>query len=346
MGKAAIVIVNTGSPAAPTAEAVRPYLRSFLSDSRICPMNPIAWRLILNLFILPSRAPKSAAKYASIWTDDGSPLDATMRALACKVEAACASAGDARPIVRHAMSYSSPSVEEVLRECAEAGCDDIAVVPLYPQGAFSTTGSVCDKVDRVARELERIGSRSVRISLVDDYSGHPAYISAIARSISSAGFDHAAGDMLLFAFHSIPMTDIEAGDSYAEQVERTVRDVAAHLELPPDVWRLGYQCRFDKSRKWLGPTTSEVLQECFCARRLFVVAPNFAVDCLETLHDIDVELRAKYESACEGGVNGANGTNSANGVNAGKMVYVPCLNDSDAHAQLIASLKPHPEMLA
>lgn len=334
MGKAAIVIVNTGSPAAPTADAVRPYLRSFLGDPRICPMNPIAWKAILNLFIVPSRSPKSASKYASIWTDDGSPLDVAMCALASKVEAACASSDGAHPMVRHAMSYSSPSVDEVLSECVEAGCDDIAVVPMYPQGAFSTTEAVRDKVDGARRKIAQAYGRVPQVSIMGSYSDHPAYANAIARSISEAGFDHSAGDMLLFAFHSIPMADIDAGDTYAEQVERSVHAVVGELGLPPAAWRLGYQCRFDKSRKWLGPTTTEVLQECLCARRLFVVAPNFAVDCLETLHDIDVELRERYESLHAESMQRRPPASSCKG----EFIYVPCLNDSDEHAALIADL--------
>ena len=143
MGKTGIIIVNTGSPTTPTSEAVAEYLRAFLSDPRICPMNPRLWRLILNCFIIPKRAPVSAAKYASIWTDEGAPLDAGMRSLAQKLERACEHDDDIA-LVRHAMCYSTPFVEDALVDCREHGCDEVVVIPLYPQSAFSTTAAVRD----------------------------------------------------------------------------------------------------------------------------------------------------------------------------------------------------------
>lgn len=317
MDKTGIIIVNTGSPAAPTSEAVAEYLRAFLSDPRICPMNPRLWHLILNRFIIPKRAPVSAAKYASIWTDEGAPLDAGMRSLARKLERACAHDNDII-LVRHAMCYSAPFVEDALADCKEHSCDEVIVIPLYPQSAFSTTAAVKDKVDQAVENLRRTPA----LRFVESYHDEPAYIAAIADSVSQSGFDADAGDRLLFAFHSIPMTDIRAGDTYDEQTQRTARSVAGALGLSEDAWRVGYQCRFDKSRTWLGPFTKEVLGTLADARRLFVVAPNFSVDCLETTHDIQDTLRDAWLEA-----------------NAGKpedsFVYVPCLNDSPAQVDLI-----------
>lgn len=320
MQRTGIIIVNTGSPDEPTPEATARYLREFLSDPRICPMHPLAWKAILNLFILPKRSPVSTAKYESIWTDEGSPLVATMSELARKVELAAGSQEGASPIVRYAMSYSSPSILDAIKDCLEADCDELTVLPLYPQGAFSTTEVVRDKVALAVSVLEQENLRKPAISFIDSYFDHPAYISAISESVGSAGFDPGDGDMLLFAFHSIPMADIAAGDLYAEQVRHTVDAVVRGLDVQDGAWKLGYQCRFDKSRKWLGPTTKEVLSECSHAKRLFVVAPNFSIDCLETLHDIDVVLRE-----------------AASGYSF-EFHYVPCLNDSDAHVSLIADI--------
>lgn len=317
MGKTGIIIVNTGSPAAPTSEAVAEYLRAFLSDPRICPMNPRLWRLILNRFIIPKRAPVSAAKYATIWTDEGAPLDAGMRSLAQKLERACAHDDDIA-LVRHAMCYSAPFVEDALADCREHDCNEVTVIPLYPQSAFSTTMAVKDKVNQAIEDLDWTPA----LRFVESYHDEPAYIAAIADSVSQSGFDADAGDRLLFAFHSIPMTDIRAGDTYDEQTRQTARNVADALGLPENAWRVGYQCRFDKSRTWLGPFTKEVLGTFADARRLFVIAPNFSVDCLETTHDIQDALRGAWFEADAGRTEDS-------------FVYVPCLNDSPAQIDLI-----------
>ncbi len=317
MSKTGIIIVNTGSPAAPTSEAVAEYLRAFLSDPRICPMNPRLWHLILNRFIIPKRAPVSAAKYASIWTDEGAPLDAGMRSLSQKLERACEHDDDIA-LVRHAMCYSAPFVEDALADCRKRSCDEVVVIPLYPQSAFSTTMAVKDKVGHAIEDL----GWTPALHFVENYHDEPAYIAAIADSVSQSGFDADTGDCLLFAFHSIPMTDIRSGDTYDEQTRQTARNVADALGLPENTWRVGYQCRFDKSRTWLGPFTKEVLGTLADVRRLFVIAPNFSVDCLETTHDIQDTLRDTWLEA-----------------NAGKpedsFVYVPCLNDSPAQVDLI-----------
>lgn len=312
-----IIIANTGSPVAPTSDAVAAYLRRFLSDPRICPMEPHLWRFVLNRFVIPKRAPASAEKYASIWTDEGSPLAVHMAALARRLQAAC-DQGSAAAIVRHALCYSPPSMEQALSECREEGCDEVAIVPLYPQSAFSTTAAVHDQADRA---LARLGWEPA-VRFVGGYSDDPAYVAAIASSIASAGLDADKGDRLLFAFHSIPMADVRAGDTYDEQAQRTARSVAEALGLEGGAWRLGYQCRFDKSRAWLGPSTAMAMGDLAGARRLFVVAPNFSVDCLETLYDIEVELRGAW----------LEGDPSREG---GSFRYVPCLNAADAHVELV-----------
>lgn len=317
--KCGVVIANTGSPAAPTPEAVRAYLSEFLSDPRICPMNPRIWRLLLNSVILPRRSVASARKYASIWTDDGSPLLATMESLAGRLESALNATGDYFRVTC-AMAYGEPSIASALETLDKAGCDKIVVTPLYPQSAFSTTMVIKDKLDAAldASDIDR-----ERVVFVDSYCDAQEYVDAICASLAESGFGQDDGDRILFAFHSIPLTDIKGGDAYAEQVQDTVSRIAKQLALDDDAWRLGYQCRFDKSRKWLSPSTGSVIDELAGKPgRLFVVAPNFSVDCLETIFDIEVELKERHDTARP----------------HEEFIYVKCLNDSDEQVRLLASI--------
>lgn len=372
MGKLGIIVANTGSPDAPEPEAVKRYLREFLSDPRICPMNPRVWKIILNRCILPRRSVASAEKYRRIWTPQGSPLKVTMESLARKLEATlvaeteaeagsgmdapglapgagatdippsgefetdAAGTGGAAPAVRCAMSYGSPSLETALAELCQAGCDRLAVIPLYPQSAFSTTGAVLDGTKRALGSL----GWNPPLTEIAGYDGNPLYLAAIADSVRASGFDAAAGDRLLFAFHSIPLADIAAGDTYGEQARATAEAVARKLRLEPGEWAIGFQCRFDKSRRWLGPFTKEVLERLGesllggqrpSGGRLFAVAPNFAVDCLETLYDIEVELRETWQAV-------ARAAGAPEGSEAVRLHYIPCLNDSDAQVRLLCSL--------
>lgn len=316
MPRHGVIIANTGSPDAPTPKAVREYLSEFLVDPRIRPMHPLVWGMILNAFILPKRGVASAHKYEQIWTDGGSPLKVHMESLARKLQGALGE-GFA---VRYAMSYGSPSMKGALEGLRDAGCEKVTVVALYPQSAYSTSYVVEDKL----REgLDALGWEP-EVGFVREYSERPLYYEAVARSISDAGFQPER-DQLLMAFHSIPMKDIKAGDTYADQVELSGKMIAERLGAPDESWQVGFQSRFDKSRAWLGPTTTEVLGRLDGGRRLFVVTPNFSIDCLETLYDIEVELRDAWFAA-NPGANGAD------------FIYVPCLNDSEAQVGLLRSI--------
>lgn len=308
-----VILANTGSPEAPEPQAVRTYLSAFLADPRICPMDPRLWRLILHAFILPKRCVSSAEKYQLIWTDGGSPLSVHMASLAAALEA---EAGEG-VLVRHAMSYGAPTLACALADLRDAGCTDVTVVPLYPQSAHSTTGVVSDQLTAALADL----AWRPQVRVIERYADAPAYLDAIAGSVRAAGFGE-AGDGLLFAFHSIPLADVRAGDDYGEQAEATAQAVAARLGLAPGQWQLGFQSRFDKHRRWLSPFTREVLPKLDACERLFVVAPNFSVDCLETLYDIDIILRQHCQQ-----------TNPDR-----PFVYVPCLNATPAHVSLLHTL--------
>lgn len=324
MGERGIVLANTGTPDAPEPQAVRRYLAAFLADPRICPMNPVAWRFILHAFILPRRSTASAAKYRRIWTEDGSPLAVHMTSLAQRLDEALGHGST----VRCAMSYGAPSMEDALSELRSAGCDEVIVVPLYPQSALSTTQVVADKAQTA---LAALGWQP-RMVVVPGYSSQPLYLEALVSCIRAAGFDAATGDRLLFAFHSIPMADVRRGDAYGEQAHATAEAVAHALGSQPGEWAIGFQCRFD-SRAWLGPFTSEALETLGeVPGTLHVIAPNFAVDCLETLYDIDIELREAYQeraaAASEGDAPRA----------ARPFRYLPCLNDGDAHVRVLQAV--------
>lgn len=311
MGKYGILIANTGSPSEPTPEAVRAYLQEFLSDPHIRPINRFAWNAVLRAFILPQRASASAEKYRRIWAGSGSPLISSMTSLTQKTEEHLENC-----VVRMGMSYGSPSIPEALTELRSWNCEHITVVPLYPQSAFSTTNVVRNKLAGALASM----NWAPAVSFVDSYWSNEVYLNAITRSVQKLGFTK--DDSLLFAFHSIPMKDVRAGDTYAEQARATAVAVAKRLQLAPDGWGIGFQCRFD-SRKWVRPTVLEAAQQLISrGKRLFVVAPNFAVDCLETLYDIDVVLR--------------NDDAMKIAYPDSSFVYVPCLNDSD---EQIAVLK-------
>lgn len=285
-------------------------------------MNPKVWAFILEKFILPKRSVASARKYASIWSEEGSPLDTYMRSLARKLEAACREVGIV--CVLHAACYSTPSIKHSLAACRDKGCDAIVVIPLYPQSAFSTTATVYDKTQEALASLQW----KANVQFVESYGDNATYTKAIASSIEYAGFNPDEGDRLLFAFHSIPLSDVRAGDTYGEQTQCTAQNVAAALHLDEGTWRIAYQSRFDKARSWLSPFTSTVLEDMSDAERIFVIAPNFSIDCLETLYDIQQELQGKWAALREEKALPSHDT----------FQYIPCLNDSDGHVEVIRNV--------
>lgn len=329
-GRTGILLVNTGTPAEPTPRAVRRYLARFLMDKRIAPMNRVAWWMILHLLILPKRAKASAAKYRDIWTEDGSPFQIAHEKLAAGLREYYRGKGlDVQ--VGLAMSYGSPSILHTLRDLKSGGCERLVVLPLYPQSAFSTTGSVRDGVKRAVRKARWCGG----VEIIDNYHDNPAYIRALAASLKNAGFDPEGSDRILFSYHSIPLKDIDAGDTYELQTGATSLLAASELGLNRKRWTISYQSRFDKGRDWLRPFTKDTLRRWAVAGegRVFFVCPNFAVDCLETLYDVHRELAPEFYEAARA---------AGEPKRAGSFTYVPCLNASKAHLQvLIDVLKPH-----
>lgn len=354
MSKTGVIIVNTGTPEEPTPQGVKRYLGKFLMDSRIVPMNRACWWLILHLCILPRRSVRSAEKYQKIWTPEGSPLRITQEKLASGLAGHYEQCG-LDVSVKSAMSYGSPSIASALRELMDEGCESLVVLPLYPQSAYSTTGSVSDGTRRAVKKLRFKG----QVTIIDGYHDDPVYVRAIAASIKHAGFEVASDDRLVFSFHSIPLVDIENGDTYELQTGATSLAVADELGLDRKRWTVGYQCQFDKGRTWLTPFTRNTLAswaETGLDARVFIVCPNFAIDCLETIYDIEHELKPAYleqrramgrecvDRTAEVDEVAAREEASRTGAHArinvfsddDALVYVPCLNKSKAHVRVLA----------
>ncbi|MEE8722702.1 MAG: ferrochelatase [Eggerthellaceae bacterium] len=323
-----VVIVNTGSPEAPTPEAVGAYLEQFLSHPRICPMNPKAWSFILRHCILPTRSKKSAAKYQTIWTGEGFQFIIDHEHIAQAVQEELQQAGE-NVLVRAGMSFGTPAMTDALDELRGAGCRELFVLPLYPQAAFSTVGVV---EDDLATWKKAKGAEDVSCHVINGYSDNPLYVRAIAQNIRAAGFDAAAGDVLMMSFHSIPLSDVQNGDTYEMTTHATCEAVAAELGIGADSWTVGYQSRFDKEREWVSPFTDHVFAELAqrdIAGTLYFVCPNFSVDCLETYYDIPHDIEPAWQVHLK---------EAGKAADAVPFSYVPCLNATPAQVELVSDV--------
>ncbi len=292
--KPGILLINLGTPDAPTAPAVRRYLREFLSDPRVVEIPRPLWWLILNLFILPFRPKRSAERYAQIWTTDGSPLRVHTERQARMLRGYLGERTQVPLVVAYAMRYGQPSVPDALAGMKQQGCDRILVVPLYPQYAASTTATALDVVGAVfARMRNQPALRCVR-----NFFDHPGYIAALAQSISDYWVKHGRPDHLVMSFHGVPRYTLDKGDPYHCECHATARLVATALKLTPDKYTVTFQSRFGRA-EWLKPYTAEVLREFGRQKtgRIDVVCPGFVSDCLETLEEIAIEGKTIFLTA-------------------------------------------------
>lgn len=304
----ALLVVNLGTPEAPTPRAVRRYLAEFLHDHRVVQLTRWLWCPLLHFIILPLRGPKAAAKYASIWLPDGSPLAVYTRRLA---EALQARLPDWR--VHDAMRYGQPSLATRLRALRADGVRRVVVLPLYPQYSTTTTESVRDVVVREAAGLE--------VRFIDDYSVDAGWVAAVVASIRQWRERNGTGEHLLFSYHGLPQRLARNGDPYPQRCEASTRAIVEALGLRDDAWTLTYQSRFGKER-WLEPATDTTLQALAArgVRRVDVVCPGFAVDCLETLEEVGIGFAEEFAHA------------------GGALRYIPCLNDDARHVEALAAL--------
>ncbi len=308
--RTAVLLCNLGTPESPTAPALRRYLAQFLADPRIVEIPRVAWLPILHGIILRIRPAKSAAKYASIWMTEGSPLAVWTERQATLLRGWLGEAG-LRVQVRHAMRYGQPAIAAQLKALQAEGVDRVLVLPLYPQYSGTTTASVSDDVCAYALRTRRLPE----LRFVNSYHDHPDYIGALAQSVR-AHWQREGGpaEQLVMSFHGIPERAVRLGDPYQQECLATAALLAQELGLAPERYRVTFQSRFGKA-KWLEPYTEPTLIEMAKGgtRSVDVMCPGFTSDCLETLEEINQEAREAFLHA--GGQ---------------EFRYIPCLNADNA----------------
>jgi len=313
-----VLLANLGTPNAPNPGAVRRYLRSFLSDRRIVDAPRLPWWLLLNLVILPRRSPRSAALYRKIWTPEGSPILVISRRQARGLEELLLRRLGRHVPVALGMRHGSPSLATGLRNLHELRCSPIIVLPLYPQCSGTTVGSI---FDAAASEIST-WRHVPELRFLSGYHEEPAYISALASSVRDSWERNGRSRRLLISFHGIPERYAAAGDPYPSHCAATSELLARELGLTEDQWRMTYQSRFGRA-PWLGPATADVLEEWGGEglESVDVLCPGFAADCLETLEEIALNGRDRFQEA--GG---------------GVFHYIPALNDRPDHLEALAAL--------
>jgi ferrochelatase len=314
----AIMLVNLGTPDEPTPQAVRRYLREFLSDPRVVEIPKPVWWLVLNGIILNIRPRRSAAKYAAIWTKEGSPLKVHTERQAKLLHGYLGQTVQTPLRVVYAMRYGTPSIASVLAALKAERCDRILVMPLYPQYAASTSATALDEIGRVLAGVRNVPE----LRFVKHFHDHPAYIHALANQVREFWRDHGRPDKLVMSFHGLPRFTLERGDPYHCECHKTARLLAEDLQLGADAWMLTFQSRFGKA-EWLRPYTAEVLAALprEGKTRVDVITPGFVADCLETLEEIAIEGRDTFLEA------------------GGKQYRVlPCLNERDDWIRALARI--------
>lgn len=282
-----VLLVNLGTPKAPTTQAVRQFLNAFLSDRRVIQMPPWLWQPLLKGCILPFRGPHSAKMYQQVWTKQGSPLLTITQAQTAQLQALLPNMR-----VRYAMSYSAPTITTALDEMASAGVNTLTVIPLYPQYSTTTTASIHDAVHRYYSRQHN----SPTLHLYSAWWDTPAYLDALSANIThqlaGQAYDH-----VLFSYHGIPQSYQDQGDPYYAQCVATTAAVCARLALTVP-HSISFQSKFGPA-KWLTPATKDILRALAAAgkRRVAIVTPSFVADCLETLYEIGIENTAAFKAA-------------------------------------------------
>lgn len=315
--QAGVLLINLGTPDAPTPEAIRRYLKEFLSDDRVVDVEPWLWWPILNGIILRTRPGKLAARYAAIWGPEGGPLLSIGRQQAAGLAARLSQQlGREVPVVL-AMRYGNPSVQAGLAALEQQGVRRVLVLPLFPQYSASTTASALDAVFdglKLRRWLPELRT-------INHYHDDPGYIAALADSVRAHWQQAGQGEHLLLSFHGIPRRYFALGDPYYCECQKTGRLLAEALGLAEGRWSLSFQSRFGRE-EWLQPYTDEQLRQLAQrgVRSLDVIAPGFSADCLETLEEIAEEYSELFATL------------------GGTLRYIPALNASAPHLDALAAL--------
>lgn len=314
-GRIGVLLVNLGTPDAPTPAAVRRYLAEFLSDPRVVELPRLVWQPILRGVVLNTRPKKSAHAYAQVWTEDGSPLAAITRRQAAALQQRL---GDGA-LVDWAMRYGQPAIAERLGAMQAAGCDRILLAPLYPQYSGATTATVADKTADALRAMRW----QPALRALPPYYDDPAHIAALAedigRQLDALPF---TPEVLLLSFHGMPQRTLELGDPYHCQCRKTARLVEAALARPWLRCETSFQSRFGRA-KWLEPATDATIaaEAARGTKRLAIAAPGFSADCLETLEELGIQGRDQFLAA--GGEH---------------FAALTCLNDSAAGMAMLETI--------
>ena len=315
-GKTGVVIINLGTPDSTNWWDIRKYLKEFLSDRRVIELNPIIWKIILNLFILTFRPSKTAHAYKKIWRRESneSPLLYFTRNQATELNNRI---GQEKVIVEFAMRYGNPSIKTKLNDLKEKGCENLIVLPLYPQYAAATTATVCDEVYRSLMKMRWQPS----LQIVPHYESHPMYIDALIKSIEKKLKEiNWKPDLIISSYHGIPKSYFEKGDPYhcyCQKTTRLMKEKFNKVEI-----QTTFQSRFGP-QEWLTPYTDKTLEELpkKGVKNLLVICPGFASDCVETLEEINIQGRESFLG------------------NGGKNFdLIPCLNDNPDHIELLDEL--------
>jgi ferrochelatase len=313
-----VLLVNTGTPDAPTPEAVRRYLKEFLSDRRVVELPRLLWLPVLYGYILRTRPVESAAAYRKIWTDQGSPLLLHMKDIASALQEKLSVRLSGATHVEIGMSYGKPSIDSALASLYQNFARRLLVMPMYPQYSGSSTGSVFDAVTAALKRRRWIPE----LHFINHYHDSAGYISALAASTRDFWDLHGRGERLLFSFHGLPRRMLDEGDPYHCQCHKTARLVAESLELDEGDWQVGFQSRLGR-QEWLRPYTDDILESWAAEKlgKIDVISPCFAVDCLETLEEIAIRYASDFSAA--GG---------------GELRYIPALNARDDHISFLSRL--------
>lgn len=313
-----VLLVNLGTPDAPTPQAVRRYLRQFLSDPRVVEIPRPIWLPILYGFVLPFRPSRSAHAYRKIWTEDGSPLLRISSDICHSLQHKLSQrfAGPVRVVL--GMTYGNPSIPEALQQLYAEGTRRLVVLPLYPQYSGTTTASVFEVTTEALARRRWIPE----LRFISHYHDAPGYIAALAASVTDYWERNGRGDKLLLSFHGVPKRTLDAGDPYHCQCLKTARLLVESLDLEDDAWLLAFQSRLGRA-EWLKPYADATIAELGRGGlgRLDVICPGFAADCLETLEETALQNRDIFRDA--GG---------------GELHYIPALNVRDDHVEFLARL--------
>lgn len=316
--RAAVLLLNIGTPDAPTPAAVRRYLAEFLSDPRVIEAPRWLWWCALHGVILRIRPARSARAYQKIWTSAGSPLRVEQEKLVAELATQLHGRQPQSVIVKQAMRYGNPSVAMVLKELIQKNVQRLLVLPLYPQYSASATGSAFDAVTDFLQKCRW----PPELRFINGYHAEPEYIEALAQSVEKHWHDQGRGERLVLSFHGIPERYVAAGDPYFQQCQTTTQLLRTRLELSSDQLLMSFQSRVGKET-WLQPYTKDLLKQSAQngVRHVQVLCPGFAVDCLETLEEIAMEARADFLTT--GGE---------------RFDYIGALNSGAAHVRLLLNL--------